>query len=236
MITVYSLAFNEEAIMKFMIDHYRTRFPGCRIVIHDNYSTDNTVDIALANGVEVVYYDTNGKLDDHHYIGIKNECWKSSKTDWVVVCDMDELLEINEEQLKAEEALGTTMIRAEGYSMINMEDNMEFAGIKYGARSTPYDKSYMFNKKYISQIDYVHGCHRCSPLGTVKNSSKAYVAYHFKNINADALVARYKLYASRLSDLNLKRGHGGHYKNTEEQIRGDFRNARLDPNLIKLID
>src|SRR3990167_11265325 len=100
MITVYTITYNESLLIQFMIDHYRSRFPDCRIVVYDNISTDDTVKIALANGCEVIPYDTNGQIQDSHYIQIKNNCWKDAKTDWVLICDMDELLDINTAQLK----------------------------------------------------------------------------------------------------------------------------------------
>src|SRR3989338_8384979 len=118
MITVYTLAYNEELLIQFMIDHYRTRFPGCRIVVNDNMSTDNTVKIARANGCQVIPYDTNNQIQDRRYMEIKNNCWKDAKTDWVLICDMDELLEINANQLKTEEKSGTTIVRSTFYTMV----------------------------------------------------------------------------------------------------------------------
>ena len=113
MITIYTITYNEGLLIQFMIDHYRERFPGCRIVVYDNISTDDTVKIALANGCEVIPYDTGGQLQDSRYIQIKNNCWKDAKTDWVLVCDLDELLDIDEAELRREESLGTTMVRCE---------------------------------------------------------------------------------------------------------------------------
>src|SRR3990167_3154040 len=111
MITVYTVAYNEELMIQFMIDHYRERFPGCRIVVYDNISTDNTVKIAKENSCEVVPFDTGGAFMDRRNMDIKNSCWKDAKTDWVLMCDLDELLMMNSAQLKTEEQLGTTIIK-----------------------------------------------------------------------------------------------------------------------------
>src|SRR3989344_6620786 len=135
MITVYTLTYNEEVMIQFMIDHYRARFPGCRIGVNDNMSTDNTVKIARANGCEVII-DTNFRKLDEPLTKIKNSCWKQAQTDWVLVCDLDELLDINEAELKEEEKAGTTIIRSEGYDMVDMEDTLDVPGMKYGARAT----------------------------------------------------------------------------------------------------
>jgi glycosyltransferase involved in cell wall biosynthesis len=233
MITVYTIAFNEEVLIKFMIDHYRSRFPNCHIVVYDNFSTDNTAQIAKDNNCEVIYYDTNNMINDNKYIEIKNNCWKGAKTDWVLVCDVDEMLEINQEQLLMEESSGTTIIKGEGYNMVNMEDNFDLPNITYGSRCTPYDKSYLFNKKFITDIRYIHGCHSCNPIGTVKYNTNVYKAYHYNCINPDYKVERYKLFASRLSPENKQHGWGYQYLQSEESIRQSFIRARSYVTKIK---
>ena len=141
MITVYTVTYNEEIMIQFMIDHYRTRFPNCHIVVHDNMSTDDTVKIALANGCEIIPYDSGGQHRERSLIDIKNNSWKEAKTDWVLACDLDELLDINTAELKTEEESGTTVIRTEGYNMVALDDNLDIAGMKYGERDEGEDKS-----------------------------------------------------------------------------------------------
>jgi glycosyltransferase involved in cell wall biosynthesis len=46
MVTIYTITYNEELMIEFFINHYRKKFPGCEIVVFDNYSTDKTVEIA----------------------------------------------------------------------------------------------------------------------------------------------------------------------------------------------
>jgi glycosyltransferase involved in cell wall biosynthesis len=234
MITVYTVAYNEDAFIQFMIDHYRSRFPGCEIVVHDNESTDATVEIAMDNGAEVRSFNTNNQFSDSKHLEIKNNCWKDgAKTDWVLICDSDELLDINQSQLLEEENLGISIIRSEGYNMINMEDNIDIKGIKYGARAPQYDKSYLFNKKFISEINYSPGCHSCNPIGNVKYSDKAYLAYHYNFINLELSIAKYKHYATRLSAENLQKGWGFHYLMKAEQIKDEFMDIRS--KAIKLL-
>ena len=233
MITVYTVAYNEEVLIQFMIDHYRSRFPNCKIVVYDNMSTDKTVSIAKDNNCEIVPYNTNNMLNDNKYLEIKNNCWKSATTDWVLVCDVDEMLNITEEQLKYEESLGTTVIRSEGYNMVNMEDNYDLANIDHGARCSPYDKSYLFNKSQIKEINYVHGCHSCNPVGTATQSKEIYIAYHYNCINPDYKVERFKIFASRLSPENKRHGWGNHYLQSEEGIRNSFISARTYVKKIK---
>jgi glycosyltransferase involved in cell wall biosynthesis len=230
MITVYTIAFNEEVFIQFMIDHYRSRFKDCNIVVYDNESTDKTREIALNNNCQVISYSTGDKISDSKYLQIKNNCWKQAETDWVLVCDMDELLDLNEKDLVKEESLKTSIIRSEAYNMVNMNDDYDLANIKHGSRCSPYDKYYCFNKTMISEIRYEPGCHNAKPIGNIKLSQDCYKLYHYKCINPDFQVARYKLYESRLSEENKKNRWGEHYLNAEEQIRNGFplwRNAAV---------
>lgn len=233
MITIFTIAYNESVLMKFMIDHYRSKFPNCRIVVYDNMSTDGCDKIAIENGCEVIYYDTNNKISDKKYLEIKNNCWKTATTNWVAVVDMDELIDLNKEQLLMEESLNNTLIKFEGYNMVNMEDNYDLENITYGTRCPPYDKSYVFNKKHISEINYEPGCHKCKPIGIAKYSNNIYKTYHYICIHPDLQVAKYKNYANRLSDENKKHKWGDHYNQSEEQIRETFRLARTYVEKIK---
>ncbi len=222
MITVYTLAYNEELFIQFMIDHYRERFPNCRIVLYDNMSTDDTVKIAKQNGCEIIPYDTKGLLMDSRFLEIKNSCWKTATTDWVVVCDMDELVDITEDQLRDEEQQGSTIITCNTYDMVNMENNTDIAGIKYGTKSPLPGKTCLFNKKFISEINYDPGCHTCHPIGDVKYSSKAYILYHYASLGEDVTIARFKARASRLSPENLQNRWGYHYLMTPKEIRDEY--------------
>lgn len=227
MITIYTFTYNESVLIQFMIDHYRSRFPGCHIVVYDNGSTDNTVEIAKKNNCEVRTYNSGGTLNDVLHMQIKNSCWKDAKTSWVLVQDLDEILDINEEQLKQEELLGTTLIKSEGWQMVNLEDNYDIPNIKHGYRGTEtqYDKILLFNRKGIYEINYNVGAHICNPVGTIKYS-QPYKMYHYRFIHPDLEVAKCKATAQRLSEVNKKHGLGLRVFMTEEQIRADFNGRR----------
>jgi len=221
MITIYTFTYNEEVLIQFMIDHYRARFPNCHIIINDNSSTDKTIEIAQSNGCEIRNYNSNGTLDDGLHVHMKNSCWKDSKTDWVLVCDLDELLDINEEQLKQEEINGNTKIKSEGYTMVNMEENLDIPSITYGFRDGGYDKDVLFNKKFISEINYSTGAHQCNSIGQIQYSNP-YKLYHYKSISPNYCVARCADTAKRLSAANKSNGWGGACLRTEQAIRDDF--------------
>ena len=226
MITIYTITYNESLLIQFMIDHYRSRFPDCRIVVYDNMSTDETVKIALANGCEVIPFDTDNQYQDRRLMDIKNSCWKEAKTDWVLMCDLDELLDINEAELKMEEDSGTSIITPEGYNMVDMKDGSGIADMKYGARCDGLDKFCLFNKKFINEINYGIGCHECNPQGSIAYSNKPYKLYHYCFINENMTVEKRRAYGARLSPENLETGWSGHYLFTPEETHDEYVDAR----------
>lgn len=57
--------------------HYKKYLPSCKITIYDNESTDNSKELALLLGCEVITWNSNNIIDDYLYINIKNNCWKT---------------------------------------------------------------------------------------------------------------------------------------------------------------
>lgn len=238
MISIYTIAYNEELISEFFIKHYRNMFPTCSITVFDNFSTDKTKDIFEKLNCSVIQYDTNNKLSDSKYLEIKNNCWKTSSNDWILICDIDEILHLNEDQLKIEESLGSTLIKGEGYNMYNISsnpDDIDIERLQYGLRDSAYDKIYIFNKKFISEINYFAGCHSANPKGVIKFSNNSYKLLHYKGLGENYVVNRYKMFADRMSDENKKNKWGVQYLETEEKIRTFYRNQINDPQLLKLL-
>lgn len=224
---IYTIAYNEERLIQFFIDHYRKRFPNCPITVYDNMSDDRTVEICKENNCEVITYDTGGKLSDATYLEIKNNCWKNNQDfKWALVCDVDELLDINIDQLLHGQFNGVTGFRGEGYNMVTMFDDQKLEDIDHGFRAEAYDKLYLFDTENFSEINYFPGCHNCSPVGYVKVSDYRPKTYHYKFLSEDYMVDRYRLFNSRMSDDNIKYGWGKHYNTPEDEIRINFRNAR----------
>ena len=230
------MAFNEEILMQFMIDHYRSRFPNCHIVVYDNESTDKTAEIANNNNCEVINYSTNNQVDDEKLRHLKNNCWKNAATDWVLVCDVDEMLDINEQQLVEEDKTGTTIITSEAYNMVNLKDNYDLANIKNGVRCESYDKSFLFKKSSINEINYVHGGHRCFPSGKIKKSEKPYLTYHYMNIHPEATYNKFLYTRTRLSEINRRNKWGAQYDRdvTLDEVKGWFASARQQVTKVKL--
>jgi len=221
MITIYTITYNEEFIIPYFIKWYRDIFVDCKIIIYDNESSDKTKQIALSNKCEVISYSTNNELSDRKYIEIKNNCWKSADTKWVIVCDSDEFLNLKPEDLKGNH----TIFKSKGYNVCNIENLSNILDIKHGIEDDLYNKSICFNKEEIVEINYDVGCHSCIPEGNVIYSEKNPKLLHMKFLNEDYLVNKYKNYKNRMSKENIENKWGAQYmEEEEEKIRMEFKN------------
>lgn len=232
MVTIHTITYNEELMIEFFVNHYRKLFPNCVIKIYDNYSTDNTVKIAKNLGCEINYYDSNNNLSDSKFLEIKNNCWRDSKTDWVIVCDCDELIQINEKELISEDSFGTTIFKFKGYHIMNTDDNLNLETLSFGFADKMYDKILLFNKSKIENINYNPGCHLAYPTGKVIYSKNTYDLLHYKYLGVKYTIDRYKLFAERLSEENLKYGWSVHYLRKENEIIDFY--AKSKQNIIKV--
>ena len=226
MLTVYTIAFNEEIILPYMIKWYRQRFPECRIVVYDNYSEDNTEKIALDNDCKVVKFGKKGELSNSAFLHVKNNCWKTANTNWVLVCDVDEMLDITEEDLKKEERKGVSIIKSKGWDVVNMKDDFNIDSMDCGCNSPGYSKNYLFDRSKINEINYDPGCHTAKPYGFVKYSDKEYNLFHKRYVNTDFLIQRYKQYNKRRSEEDIKYGWAAHYAAKESEIRKEIEEKR----------
>lgn len=233
MITIYALCYNEEVMLPYFIKHYRYRFPGCRIVLWDNESTDGTHDIAIANHCEIRTYYTGGKLNDVKYLELKNSWWKDADTDWVLICDIDEHVDIDSYMLSVEQERGASYIRAEGWNMVATHDTLNPNEVYAAVRAPSYDKIYLFNKNAISEINYQAGCHKANPIGRVLPSMNIYRCLHYKYLNLEYMIQRHSHFASRLSEDNHRKGYGYHYLRTPAEIKREFEEAQLNAKVIR---
>jgi glycosyltransferase involved in cell wall biosynthesis len=92
-IHVYSMGWNEGRFLPFYLAHYGMFAE--RIVYFDNESDDETSQLLDADPrCERRTIATQGEMRDDILVQLKNSAWKESRglADWVVVCDVDELL------------------------------------------------------------------------------------------------------------------------------------------------
>lgn len=234
MISIYLIAYNEEVLLPYTIRFYRSRFPGCDITVYDNFSTDRTKEIALKEACKVVDFYTGGKLSDQAFIDIKNNCWKDAKMDFVVVCDVDEWLNIDYNYLNNTNA---TIIRTYYADMVNLKDNLDIDAIDHGVLYNDREGKWLcFNRNKIKEINYSYGAHDACPNGDIIFSEDHAIVFHYRYINLKYIQDRYEEYAKRLSGHNIKWKLSYHYKFSPRKIvkifNWNLRNAKLIPREI----
>ena len=236
MITIHQICYNEIKLLQFAHDFYKKRFPTATFVLHDNNSNDGSLTLAKKLGYKIEKFDTGGKMDNTKMANLKNTCWKNDKTDWIMVVDMDELIDISEENLIKQQMMGASVINTFGFNMINTSDNFNLENIDSGFRENNlYDKCLIFNKKFVKKMDWGIGCHQCNPKGSnVCFSNDRFFLMHYKYINEDYIVKRYKLLKKRQSDKNKKNNWCYQYNTEENELREYFKECQKK-QLTKLL-
>jgi hypothetical protein len=236
MITIHQICYNEIKLLQFAYDFYKKRFPSATFVLHDNNSDDGSVELAKELGYKIESFNTNGKMDDAMMANLRNNCWKNDSTDWIMVVDMDELIDINEENIIKEQLLGSSVISTFGFNMVNTSDDFNLQNIDSGFRENNlYDKCLVFNKKFVQSMDWSVGSHICNPIGKyIIFSSNRYTLLHYKYINEDYIVNRYKMLKNRQSESNKNNNLCYQYNTEENELRQFFKECQKK-QLTKLL-
>lgn len=233
-VEAHILAFNESETIHLTIKHYQ-QFCD-RIIIYDNFSDDNTRDIAASMGCEVKLFGIKGVLDDKEYLKVKNNCWKGSSADWVIVCDADEILWSNDliGDLETAKRLRFGMISTYGWNVFSDEiPKGDWLEITTGINDPNYSKFCIFNPKVVEEIGYIYGAHVANPKGVfcTTNEHLQLILFHYKHVGgAQRIADRHALYASRLSDWN-KRFKCGYQYQEPRQKTIDYFNECLKKSL-----
>jgi glycosyltransferase involved in cell wall biosynthesis len=232
-IEAYILTWNESDIIGLVIKHYQ-KFCE-KVIIMDNHSTDDTRIIAQMMGCEVREFGTYF-FDDAENMKAKNNCWKGSQADWVIVCDADEVLcpdrqlprAISLEEL-GNDPIEPTIYKTYGWQI--MSDSMpkdDLLEITNGYHFANYSKNIIFSPKHIQEINYNPGAHKCNPIGNVVWSDETLYVLHYKHIGGlQRTIDRYKAYKKRLSRNNIKFGWGIHYHRSIGSLREEWNERML---------
>lgn len=226
-IHVYTVCWNEEKFLPFFLEHYGSFCE--KIIVYDNESTDSTLDILSQNSkVEVRTYKTDGKFDDITKNKISNICWKHSrgKADYVIVCDLDELLYAKTGDIKSIlKQTNKTVFHPDGYEMMSENFPLYNKPLREQCKGLPskyYCKKIIFDPHCIVDINYYPGCHEADPRGFVKTGTSEFLLLHYKRLGVDYVVNRYRAFEARLSQQNINNKMGLHYRMTEKEITDEL--------------
>jgi glycosyltransferase involved in cell wall biosynthesis len=188
-VSIFLMCYNEERIIDFTVNYYKRQFPNCVITICDNESTDRSVEIAKRLGCKIHKYSTDGVFNETKLTEIRNNIWKTARTRWIIVCDMDEILTANQNDILAEQEKGVTILKTKGYELYaksKKEDlsniKMEMDKIMKAIPSGIHSKNICFDRTKITDINFSLGSHTADPKGEVKFSEREYFLYHYKHL------------------------------------------------------
>jgi glycosyltransferase involved in cell wall biosynthesis len=164
-IIVYTFLYNEQEILPYFLKHY-SQYVN-KIVVYNNESTDNSIQILndwKECEIEIRDFSTNNKYDEETLIGLKNHCWKDDDSDYVIVCDMDELLYHPNLKEFIQKQPYTDYFTPTGYHMMSDEIPTDYTKqiydiIKDGTPDYQYNKNILFKRKNIIETNYTPGAH-----------------------------------------------------------------------------
>lgn len=220
-IDVYTLCWNEMAILPFAIETWK-KFAR-HVYVFDNGSTDGSIEfLKKYDWITVESFGNGTEKNNKQNSNIKNTKWKGSDADYVVVCDLDECLVGKDviKTLKDCKRRGVTIVETEWYNFVNPENKMpQYEEGKALYEVSPYavrdknPKVTIFDPKKITRINYTVGAHHCSPRGVVKRyKPEGLYVHHINNaLCLDYRLKRYEIQNARLSQKDRQRGWGVHY-------------------------
>lgn len=231
-IDTYILAHQEERLIPYTLRHY-TKFSD--VIVMEGHSTDKTVEIAESFGARIMKTDTKNEVNDQIYLDIKNNCWKDSKADWVIIADTDELV-YHYNILEYLESTQFTIFRPALYNMFSevfpTTAGQIYDEVQYGVDGG--GKMNIFRPDQIKEINYLPGCHNAKPEGNViLGLNSELMTMHFKNLSREYVIERNKYLFNRLSEVNKLYKWGWHVGKGEEEVNKDFDD--VVEQLIKVI-
>lgn len=196
-IQLFLLCYNEELLLPWTLEYYRSRFPDADICLLDNYSTDGSCEIARRSGCRVEQFESGNQQDEHLMIWVRTHMWKKVARDgWVIVCDMDEWLDITAEELEEEDRTGTTILTTQGLNMVGESTRADLSDIVLadlckGFYDENFSKRVCFKHPDVA-MEYWYGAHKCFPSGNIVFSKKTYLLRHFNFLGEAYLIDKHK--------------------------------------------
>ena len=251
-IHLYTLCWNEMDILPFVIDYWK-RIPITKAVVYDNGSTDGSIEfLEQFDWIEIRRFETEG-MNDSIQKDIKNKCWKESKgvADYVIVCDMDEVLFSNdfEKELKymkdnGYNVLGTSWYALRGESKPEYKEGKLLHELivkgykqKTNRKFENLGKFMLFDPNKIDDMKYEVGCHLANPIPEINlYESKKIFAIHFdKGFGYEYFFERRHTMFKRLSQTNLKNNWCFEYGEEKQKIIDEYNdNVKKSINLVEL--
>ena len=211
-IETYCLAHQEERVMPYFMRHY-TQFS--KVILLEGHSTDRTCEIAQEWGAEIRKVDSQNEVNDEIWTDLKNNCWKQSTADWVIICDVDEYV-YHPHIIQYLESIEHIAILPRLFNMMSEKfptgKGQIYDEVQYGREGGA--KLNLFRPSAITDINYGVGCHTAHPE---RNGNKVepfvtspIMTFHMRHLSRAYALERNAYLFSRLSEVNKKHGWGYH--------------------------
>ena len=225
---------NEAHMLPYSVRFYQTRFPTpgtLRITVHDQTSTDGTRELARRLGCQVHTTWSDHKLDVARGRSWRNNVWKASTADWVLIVDTDEWMDVWPDRLATYEVAGVTAVKARGAYLVWPSDTLDLSQEPRGVWKDNAIKSHgvspvhmlskpaLFYRKAMNDTGISVGGHTARPTGRVKWLHETPIPlpmlFHAKYFDFSSLAARFANYRPRMTQENIQNGWGTQYLHTD---------------------
>jgi glycosyltransferase involved in cell wall biosynthesis len=184
-VEIFIPTYNGMYILPMTIEHYQERLPGCTINIMDDNSTDETREFCESKGcvvTKVSYEESNPHLRGYEPAlmkDLRNNCWKNSEAEWIMVVDQDELIDVRLEDFDSLKDFD--VVKVKGYDMwgLGETDPKKFT---YGRMHPWYCKPSMFRRS-LGEINWIGGNHTAYPPEHARWARYHFNMYHYPERN-----------------------------------------------------
>ena len=231
-VEIHTFTFNESTYIDQFCDWYRSRFSNLSIIVHENHSTDDTVKKATNWGCTVETFGSPDFYEENTLIGLKNTCFKGGTSEYFIVCDIDEFLDLNDWDLAK---FKPSLVQSWCWQMFNPHSD-EISNIRYGSRDWYYDKILCFKRSEISEINYQPGAHFCSPKFTSSGNRIVKLhrnMFHYRWLSFDHVFDRYQRNSKRLAPSNYEKISKWHWDADEKSLREQYRHIEKSSVLLR---
>lgn len=232
-VEVHTFTYNDSVHIEHLVRWYRARFQNLKIIVHDNRSTDDTVSKAQSLGCSIISWGRFKPLGIETFIELKHGCLRNSQSEYTLICDIDELLDVSDSDLLEYQP---TIVQGIGYHMVGGEED-DYEEIRQGVRDSHYDKCLLFRNDKILEINYSPGAHFCDPVfvqGHQAGENLRRNLYHFRWLSLNFVIERYKRNAKRISRSDRKKGYAHQYFTNVEELAQEYSVARKNASLLPI--
>ena len=220
-IATFIMCHNEEKILPFTLRHY---LQFSEVTVMENNSTDKSVEIAQKMGAKVWDIHTPNEFNDFFNRNLKNNCWKTSSADWVIVVDADEFVycpNIKEVLSKTD----ATILKTAWYEMYSESfptgDRQLYDYVTLGHLGRT--KTNLFMPSQINEVNYDTGSHYAAPRGNVVIKETTEVkTLHFRHLGMDYIMERNERTEARMSQKNKESGISIHFAYPREKVLEEY--------------